>query len=245
MSPHLLCVFAHPDDETFAAAGLIARLTDRGGRVSLVCATMGQKGSTGAPPLCSREQLPERREQELRAAAGILGVHTIELLGYMDGELETAPVEDMRQRLVGLIRSLRPEVVLTFDPNGLNGHRDHIAIGRFTLDAVSAAADSRFAPELGAAHRVQRVLWPSPFMPAALASLDSLGSRFGDDMVVVLSAGERTRKEQALAAHATQHASVDTVFHEPGTTLALAFEAFRLGAGREFRVRPASDPFED
>ena len=72
--PRILLIFAHPDDESFATGGLARRYVDRGAAIALVTATRGDAGRVGDPPLCSREELPTRREAELRRAASILGI---------------------------------------------------------------------------------------------------------------------------------------------------------------------------
>ena len=77
----VLFCFAHPDDESFAGAGLACACRAAGDRVVLVTATRGESGSTGTPPLYSREELPARREQELRKAADLLGISDVVLLG--------------------------------------------------------------------------------------------------------------------------------------------------------------------
>src|SRR5581483_801784 len=143
---NLLIIGAHPDDETFFAGGTIAKYAGEGTRVSIVCATRGERGATAN--LCSIEELPKFREKELRDAAGILGVEDIQLLPYEDQKLAEAPIEEIRRYLVEAIRKTRPQIVITFDPNGTNQHPDHVAISRFTLDAIAAAADRRWYPEI-------------------------------------------------------------------------------------------------
>ena len=139
---NLLFVGAHPDDETFFAAGTMARYAEEGARISVVSATRGERGSTA--DLCTIEELPRVREAEMRAAMDILGVERIYFLPYEDQQLAEAPLEDIRRQLIEIIRTERPQVVITFDPHGANQHTDHMAISRFAHDAVSAAADVRW-----------------------------------------------------------------------------------------------------
>src|SRR5689334_5245480 len=101
----LLLLLAHPDDESFFAAGVAARSTDAGIPVGLVCATRGQAGSAGNPPLVTRDELPAERERELRAACGILGIELLALLDYRDRELAAAPQDEIRRALVAAIRA--------------------------------------------------------------------------------------------------------------------------------------------
>src|SRR5690242_210360 len=141
--PGLLFVLAHPDDETLSG-GTIARYSSAGVPVGLVCATRGERGSTA--DLCTIDELPARREAELRECARILGIEEVEMLPYEDQKLWSAPIDDIRAALVAVIRRRRPEVVITFDPNGGNQHTDHMSISRFAADAVAAATDPRWYP---------------------------------------------------------------------------------------------------
>src|SRR5262245_34721061 len=119
------------------------KYADTGARIVLATATLGERGKCGDPPLCTPEELPAVRARELRDAAAIVGFEEVYRLGYRDKELASAPADEIRRTLVTIIRNERPTVVFTFDPNGMNGHPDHVAISRFTGDAVAAAADSR------------------------------------------------------------------------------------------------------
>src|SRR5215218_4082634 len=130
MTPCILFIFAHPDDESFSGAGTAMRCADEGVRTVLVTATRGQRGSVGDPPLCTRDELGAVREQELREAAAIVGFDELHVLDYVDKELSAAPAEDIRRSLVMVIRRTRPSIVFTFDPDGMNAHPDHIAISR-------------------------------------------------------------------------------------------------------------------
>jgi LmbE family N-acetylglucosaminyl deacetylase len=236
----LFC-FAHPDDESFAAAGLACACRAAGDRVVLVTATRGESGSAGTPPLCSREELPERREQELRIAADLLGIAEMVLLDYHDRTLADADPADMRSRLVRLIRQHRPAIVLTFDPNGFNRHVDHIAISRCTSDAIAAAADQRWLADAGPAHEVGRLLWTAPISPADAIRTANLDAQPGVDFVVDVSAWKKVTAA-ALRAHQTQHVSVDThFFSQPDVDQVLSVEMFRQAWGPPVTSRPARD----
>jgi LmbE family N-acetylglucosaminyl deacetylase len=140
MEPCILFSFAHPDDESFAGAGTAMKYAAAGARVVLVTATRGERGKAGNPPLCAPAELGAWRERELRTAAEIIGFDELQFLDYHDRDLAEAPPDQVRQSLVTLIRRLRPSVVASFDPNGFNVHPDHVAISRFTTDAVAADA---------------------------------------------------------------------------------------------------------
>ncbi|HEY0875372.1 MAG TPA: PIG-L deacetylase family protein [Vicinamibacterales bacterium] len=237
----LLFSFAHPDDESFSGAGTAMKYAAAGGRIVLVTATLGQRGKCGDPPVCRPEEIEATRERELREAARIIGFDALHLLGYRDRELSEAPPEDIRRALAGIIRRERPDVVLTFDPNGFNQHPDHVAISRFTSDAVAVAADPRWYPDLGEAHAVTRILWTPPLPPWETAELEHLEAMPGADFVLDVSAW-RDRRIAALRAHRTQHQSIDRhFFAKPDLERILATEVWRQGAGPALESRPSRD----
>ena len=241
MVPRLLLIFAHPDDESFIAAGLTRRVAEQGGTTTLITATRGEAGRVGDPPLCRREDLPAVREAELRRAAAILGIADLRLLDYRDRQVSGAPVDAMREALVRLIRRRRPHVVVTFDPNGMNGHPDHVAIGRFALDAAAAAADPRWAASGEAPHRVPRLLWNAPVPPWEVARSAEPGREPGVDFLIDV-APHRTARADALRAHRTQRVSIDRCFFsKPDADRILSVEAFRQAWGPVLPRVPADD----
>jgi N-acetylglucosamine malate deacetylase 2 len=239
--PTLLFVFAHPDDESFSGVGTAMACAAAGARTVLVTATRGEEGKAGDPPLCSREELPAWREGELREAVRIAGFDELHLLDYRDRELPNAPPAEIRRTLVGVIRRVRPSVVLTFDPNGFNVHPDHVAISRFTSDAVAAAADPRWLPDAGEAHQVSRLLWTPLDPPWEVATFENVAEKPAADFVVDISAW-RDRKAAALRAHRTQHLSIDRYFFSrPNLDRILAVEVWRQAWGPALRQRPLGD----
>jgi LmbE family N-acetylglucosaminyl deacetylase len=128
----LLAVFAHPDDETFRCGGTLALLARQGVQVHLLTATRGEAGSCGDPPLCLAEELGAVRERELRCACATLGINPPRLLHYRDGSLAQVDEEKAVGQVVAAIQELRPQVLLTWPPEGLSGHPDHIAVSRWT-----------------------------------------------------------------------------------------------------------------
>jgi LmbE family N-acetylglucosaminyl deacetylase len=244
MPPHLLFIYAHPDDESFGVAGIARMYADQGAEIALVTATRGDAGRAGEPAICSREELPARREAELRAAAAILGINHVTVLDYLDKHLSEAPSVRIRRELVEAIRRHRPQVIVTFDPDGANLHPDHIAISRFAIDAVTAAGDPRWYEGTGDAHQVQRVLWTSPVMPWNAPKSPDLSKEPGVDFLVDISK-YRSTKAAALRAHRTQHVSIDRHFFDlPEIDRILSVETFRQGLGPVLSKRPASDLFE-
>lgn len=134
-----LAVFAHPDDETFRPGGTLALLARRGGRVYVLTATRGEAGSRGDPPLCALDELPVVRERELRCACATLGIEPPRWLDYRDGHLSESDPEQLVARILAVVREIEPQVMLTFGPDGLSGHPDHIVIGRCAAEAFRRA----------------------------------------------------------------------------------------------------------
>ena len=241
--PTILFSLAHPDDESFMVAGVSCKYAARGVRLVLATATLGDAGKVGDPPVCSREELPRVRESELRRAVDLLGIDSLHLLGYRDKKLCDADPARIRGQLVRLLRRYRPALVITFDPNGFNRHPDHIAISRFTSDAIAAAADPRWLPEAGEPHRVPRLLWTPPLRPEEIGAGPSLGNRAGVDFLVDIRAWS-ARKAEALRAHRTQHLSINRIwFDRPDPELALSSEPFRQAWGPPLQTRPETDLF--
>jgi LmbE family N-acetylglucosaminyl deacetylase len=237
----LLIVGAHPDDETFFAGGTIAKYAAEGTRISVVCATRGERGATA--DLCSIAELPKVREGELRDAMQILGVAEVDLLSYEDQKLAEAPVEETRRQLVEAIRKTRPQIVMTFDPNGSNRHTDHMAISRFTSDALAAAADPRWYPELGAAHTIERLVWQPPTLIFRYPSHTDLTKEPGIDFLIDTSRWSE-KKAAAIRAYRTQR--LDRLFFDdPDGRRTFSTEAFRVGWGLRPKSVPADDLFAE
>jgi LmbE family N-acetylglucosaminyl deacetylase len=139
MKKRWLFVFAHPDDESFAAGGTIAKLGSTGHEVFLACATSGCRGKSGEFLFATREELARFREQELRSACSVLGIADLILYHYPDGELKSLDLETLVHRIQSTILELKPDVILTFPPDGVTGHPDHIAISAAVVKAVMLA----------------------------------------------------------------------------------------------------------
>jgi LmbE family N-acetylglucosaminyl deacetylase len=170
----LLAVFAHPDDETFRPGGTLALLARRGVAVHLLTATRGEAGSSGDPPLCRSAELGAVRERELRCACTVLGIEPPRILDCQDGRLGEADPERIIARILGIVDEVRPQVMLTFGPDGLSGHPDHIAIGQCAAEAFRraggvAALYAVAVPRSVAERLGMRRVRPVPNEPIALA----------------------------------------------------------------------------
>lgn len=137
----LLAVFAHPDDETFRPGGTLALLSQRDVRVQVLTATRGGAGSCGHPPLCAPGELPALRESELHCACTALGIEPPILLDYPDGRLSDVDHETLLGEILAVMQTVQPQVMISFGPDGLSGHPDHIAIGHLASEAFHRSVD--------------------------------------------------------------------------------------------------------
>jgi LmbE family N-acetylglucosaminyl deacetylase len=248
----LLAVFAHPDDESLVAGGTLARYADAGWQTALLCATRGEWGPISDETLADYENLGEVRERELRAACEVLGISWLRFLDLDDGGVAAvlgAPEEAQTlEKIVRAIRELRPQIVITFGPDGLYGHADHIAIGRLTTKACALGSDPHAFPqhlnEGLATHCVSELLYataPQDLYPNLIARLAAAGQathlwgippeQFGvPPEEITLTSDIRpflARKLAALRCHRTQ---LDEAHAFTQLTLELAAQLF----GHEF-----------
>ena len=254
----LLAVFAHPDDESLVAGGTLARYADGGWQTALLCATRGEWGPISDYELADYENLGEVRERELRAACEVLGISWLRFLDLDDGGVEAVrgagEEEQTLEKIVRAIRELRPQIVITFGPDGLYGHTDHIAIGQLTTKACALASNPNAFPqhlnEDLIAHRVPELLYataPQGLYPDLIAGLIAAGhtahlwgippEQFGVPAEEIALTIDITpfleRKLAALRCHRTQ---LDDAHAFTQITLELAAqlfgqEFFRLKAG--------------
>ncbi|MBI5151607.1 MAG: PIG-L family deacetylase [Candidatus Pacebacteria bacterium] len=120
----VVCFFAHPDDETFGPGASLALWAQRGVEIHVVCATKGEGGGDGRV-----------RTKELRIAAKLLGVTSVEFLRYNDGKISNDQLQKLEKDFLRFIKKYKPDAVLTYDLNGISGHMDHIAIASSTTQA--------------------------------------------------------------------------------------------------------------
>jgi LmbE family N-acetylglucosaminyl deacetylase len=244
----LVTFHAHPDDESIATAGTMARAKAEGHRVVLVVATRGELGEHAPDALAPGETLASRRVEEQRAAAHELGVDLVEYLGYrdsgMDGEpsnhdaesFARADVEEAAQRLAGILRREHADVLTVYDDHGGYGHPDHVQVHRVGVRAGELAGTRRvyestmnrdFIKDLLANRAAE--LPDAPDAPDA-AEMDDFGSPEDIITTTVDVSDYVDRKRAAMQAHASQ-IPPDSFF------LSLPPDAFRTAFGTEWFIR--------
>jgi len=134
----VLAIFAHPDDESLACGGTLARLADAGVRIVVMCASRGEAGSISDPALVADGDLGRARERELREAAAILGVAEVIVMNHPDGNLRWDHVAELHEEIVETIRRCRPDAIITFAEDGLYWHLDHVGVHERTYTAVKS-----------------------------------------------------------------------------------------------------------
>jgi LmbE family N-acetylglucosaminyl deacetylase len=134
----VLAIFAHPDDESLACGGTLARLADAGVRTVVMCASRGEAGSISDPALVLDGDLGRTRERELRDAAAVLGVAEVIVMDHPDGDLRWDHVPELHDEIVAAIRRCRPDAVITFAEDGLYWHLDHVGVHERTYTAVKS-----------------------------------------------------------------------------------------------------------
>jgi LmbE family N-acetylglucosaminyl deacetylase len=151
----LVCFHAHPDDESIATGGTMAKAAAEGHRVVLVVATRGEVGEVADGFLDDGESLAERRVVETAASAEVLGVARVEFLGYVDSGMMGEPtndhpdsfwradLEEAAGRLADILRDEAADAVTVYDAHGNYGHPDHIQVHRVGLRAAELAGTAR------------------------------------------------------------------------------------------------------
>jgi LmbE family N-acetylglucosaminyl deacetylase len=201
----LLGVWAHPDDEAYLSAGLMARVRQLGGRVVVATATRGELG-TDDPDRWPPERLALRREEELHESLTVLGVEEHHWLDHRDGTLASVAPGHGVEQVAALVDEVRPDVLVTFGPDGMTGHDDHRTISAWATEAWRRTG----------AHGA---LWYATLTPEWHATWEPVNRELGvwydgstppvtprRDLAAHLRCGGHlmAKKEQALRAHATQ-----------------------------------------
>jgi LmbE family N-acetylglucosaminyl deacetylase len=244
----LVVFHAHPDDEAIATGGTMAKAAAAEHRVVLVVATRGERGEVADGYLKPGEELWQRRVEETRAAADLLGVSRVEFLGYVDSGMMGLPtnddpecfwqadVEEAAARLAAILVEERADVLTAYDENGVYGHPDHIQVNRVGVRAGALAGTPKVYLQTINKDRVRRLM--SEALAAGLL-LDEDGDLPGDvDPDFDLGVSEELitttvdvsdfvdLKREAMAAHASQ-------ISESSFFLAMPLEMFRVAFGLE------------
>ena len=198
----ILGVWAHPDDETFLMAGLMAQAIRDGRRVVCVTATRGEEGSQDEERW-PKAQLAEIRTLELERAMKTLGVDEHHWLDYPDGACTDVPFEDAVQRLSAIVAEVDPDDVLTFGPDGMTAHPDHIAVSGWTTESFRRSAKH------GA--RLHHATITPEWLEAFLSGWEGIGAMMGEERPPV-----------------TPRDGLSIEFHIPPDLLDLKYEALRL-----------------
>lgn len=132
----ILGVFCHPDDETSGAGGTFTKYARAGWEVYCVTATLGEEGTLGTGAMrLKREELPAAREAELRTVLSSYGANPPILLHYRDQQVKNAHFPELIDKVFSVIQAIKPNVLITFGPNGISGHEDHVTMHRAVVKA--------------------------------------------------------------------------------------------------------------
>lgn len=228
----VLGVWAHPDDEAYLSAGFMDRVVRAGGEVTVVALSDGEAGfpADDARSIDVRRTL---RRTELRAAMAEIGVTDVRFLGLPDGAVDDADPDAVTHAVSEIVDEVRPDVTLTFGPDGITGHVDHVACWRLVTEAW------RGAPHGQLWYAAKSVSWHDEWRTLH----DRLGLWMTDEPTAVpdddiqssvrLDAAETGRKRAVLGAHASQTAGVVAAFGEDAYRRWIAEETFRLPTADE------------
>ncbi len=189
----MLVILAHPDDESFAVGGTIAKYAHEDVQIVLLCATRGEAGIKGVSP----EEAGKIRQQELLEAAKHIGAE-VYFLGYMDGELSQVPASKLMESIGCWIDTVQPQVILTFGPDGISGHPDHITISNIVTQTVN-----NFFPDMC-------LLYIAASEATVLGCGVSTTNLKSEEIRVSVDISEyKTEKLHAIQSHASQNPALD------------------------------------
>jgi LmbE family N-acetylglucosaminyl deacetylase len=196
----LLCVFAHPDDESYGPGGTIARYAMEGAAVYLLMFTCGEAGTIGVSKELSRERLCQLRVDELAAASDALGIAEYRVLGTPDRGVDDIDPQWAVDQIVRDIHKYQPQVLLTFHHKGISGHPDHIAVAGYLEEAFERTADIPGSPSMlygyGVTRRLADLYDRPNVVPLEEAEIDA---------VIDIPDGATKRKLEAIRLHTTQY----------------------------------------
>ncbi len=249
----LVCFHAHPDDECIATGGVMAQAAADGHRVVLVVATKGEHGEVDDGVLEEGEQLWQRRVQETKAAADILGAQRVEFLGYVDSGMIGTPeneapesfwqadVNEAAERLAAILRDERADILTIYDDNGGYGHPDHIQVHRVGMRAAEVAGVERvYQATINRDHLIRGLRERATTMPAGVEMPDFENAPdFGVSEDRITAAVDVSQwldhKRRAMQAHASQ-------IGEQSFFLTMPQEGFAYAFGTEWFIRDGQAP---
>lgn len=225
----ILAVWAHPDDETFAAGGLLAQAVANGQRVVCITATCGEKGIQD-PSRWSPARLGDIRTAELATAMKIIGITERELWDYPDGDCRAIDESEAVERIALALDKYQPDTIVTFGPDGITGHPDHQAVSRWVSQATIGKQIPIYQVVLlrscyQAMHQAEKqfnVFLGTP--PSAVAEDTDC------DLVLNLSDELLTKKYDALAAMPSQYERMFQALGREQVCKMLCSEGFKLAA---------------
>ena len=255
----LVAFHAHPDDESIAMGGVMAKASDEGHRVVLVVATRGEHGEVAEGFLEPDEELWQRRVEETKACAAILGVARVEFLGYVDsgmmgtpendlpGSFWQADIEEAASRLAAILVEENADILTAYDEKGNYGHPDHIQVYRVGVRAAElAGTPTVFMATINRDHMFEMIRQAKEMgvdVPQEIQDFDP--DSFGVPAAAITTAvdvsDEIPAKLASMRAHASQIPETDFLLTMPE-------EAFSASFGTEWFIRLDADhggpPFE-
>lgn len=230
----ILCVWAHPDDETFCAGGLLATATMNGQKVICITATRGEAGVQDVVRWPA-EKLAEIREQEMQDACKILGVKDHIFLDCLDGECAKNDATKHIAVIKAAISKFKPNTILTFGPDGLTGHSDHSAVSTWVIDAVADLKKTSvktpkvyFAVHTKNQHRSYLQTMDEEINMYFNTDEPPVKNESDCDICLDLPRSIRELKTSALKAMPSQTDTMFTLFGDEFIAKALGVEAFVL-----------------
>ncbi|HEX2383070.1 MAG TPA: PIG-L family deacetylase [Acidimicrobiales bacterium] len=251
----MVCFHAHPDDECIITGGVMAKAASQGHRVVLVVATKGENGEVPDGFLGAEELLGERRVEETRASAKVLGAQRVEFLGYVDsgmmgtpenevpGSFWTADLDEAGGRLAAILDEEDTDVLTTYDDNGGYGHPDHIQVHRVSYRAAELAAKTPrvYEATLNRDHIIRGIRERRGFDPPEDDGAPDIENdeNFGKPESIITAAVDVSafldHKRRAMQAHPSQ-------ISDQSFFLKMPAEGFAYGFGTEWFIRRGQGP---
>lgn len=195
----VLCVFAHPDDESFGPGGTIYKWAHNGAIIHLLCATRGENGNNH-----TKKETAKIRSQELKNATNILGIRKVTFLRFTDGCICNKELPSLMEKITRKVKSFQPDIMMTFDLNGVSGHIDHMTVASAVTKVF---LDTDIAKKLYY-YNVSRAISDQErdyfvYFP------DGKRPEEADEIVDITSVYDK--KVEAMKAHKTQMGDVDDI----------------------------------